>query len=135
MNGKISVLIVAPDPQVAQLLLLLLAAPDAPPRGFEPVCVEDVETGLLSLKRGGPVDAVLLGSLPDGDGAFEPLRTLRRRAPGVPVVALVEPGGEARGREAVKLGAHGYQTRERLDSRALKNALSVVVARARLSAG
>jgi DNA-binding NarL/FixJ family response regulator len=124
MNGKIKVLLVERDPQVSQLLLLLLAAPDAPRLRFEPVCVADVEAGLRSIARGDRVDAVVLGLPRDGIGALERLRALRRQAPNVPIVALVEPGGEARGRVAVKLGAEGFQVRGRLNSGALKRSLS-----------
>jgi DNA-binding NarL/FixJ family response regulator len=124
MKGKIAVLLVERDPQVAQLLLLLLAAPDAPRLRFEPVCVEDVEAGLRSLARGERVDAVVLGLPRYGVQALERMRTLRRRAPEAPIVALVEPGGEARGREAVKLGAAHFQVKGRLDSGALKRSLS-----------
>ena len=124
MDGKITVLLVERDPQVAQLILLLLAAPDAPRRRFETVRVEDVEAGLRSLARGDKVDAVLLGMPRDGSRTLERLRALRRRAPGVPIVALVEAGAEARGREAVKFGAEGFQVRGRLDSGALKRSLS-----------
>jgi DNA-binding NarL/FixJ family response regulator len=122
-DRKISVLLVEPDPQVAQLLLLLLA-PEAPPFRFEPVCVEDVDAGLRSLARGSRIDAVLLGLTLGGAGGLEGVRTLRREAPHAPIVALVAPGAEARGREAVKLGAKGFQVRGRLNSDALKRALS-----------
>lgn len=123
-DRKISVLLVEPDPQVAQLLLLLLSAPGAPPRRFEPVRVEDIEAGLRSVASGSRVDAVLLGLTLNRGGTLEGLRTLRRRAPHAPIVALVAPGAEARGREAVKLGAKGFQVRGRLNSDALKRALS-----------
>jgi DNA-binding NarL/FixJ family response regulator len=123
MDGRISVMLVEPDPQVAQLILLLLAAPDAPRRRFEPVCYEDVDAGLRSIARGDRVDAVLLGLARDESRGLERLRALRRRAPGVPIVALVEPGGEERGREAVRLGAEGFQVRGRLTSRELQFAL------------
>ena len=108
---------------MAQLLLLLLASPDAPRRRFEPVCVEDLEAGLRSLARGDRIDAVVLGLPPDGVRALERLRALRRYAPDVPIVALVEPGAEARGREAVELGAECFQVRGCLDSDALKRSL------------
>jgi DNA-binding response OmpR family regulator len=123
MHGKITVLLVERDPQVAQLLLLLLAVPDAPRRRFETVCVEDVDAGLRSLAR-GKVDAVILGLPRDPSRALERLRALRRHAPDLPIVALVEPGAEARGREAVKFGAEDFQVRGRLDSRALRRSLS-----------
>ena len=123
-DRKISVLLVEPDPQVAQLLLLLLAASDAPPHRFEPVCVEDIEAGLRSVARGSRIDAVLLGLTLNGGGALDGLKTLRRQAPHAPIVALVAPGAEERGREAVKLGAKGFQVRGRLNSDALKRALS-----------
>src|SRR4051812_8354476 len=123
MDGMISVMLVERDPQVAQLLLLMLAAPDAPRRRFEPVCVEDVEAGLRSLARGARVDAVVVGLPRDGARALQRLRTLRRRAPDVPIVALVEPGSEARGRRAVELGAEGFQVRGSLDPAALKRSL------------
>ena len=124
MDGKIAVLLVGHDPQVAQLLLLLLDAPNAPRRRFEPVCVKDVEAGLRSLARGDRVDAVVLGLPRDGVRSLERLRALRRQAPDVPIVALVEPGAEARGRVAVKLGAEGFQVRGRLNSDALRRSLS-----------
>ena len=124
MDGRISVLLVERDPQSAQLLLLLLAAPDA--RGVETLRVERVEEGLLLLERREPADAVLLG-LPLGEGRpRERLKALRRRAPDVPVVAVVDPGEEALGREAVAHGAAGCWVRS-ADARALKRALAEAV--------
>lgn len=109
MDERISVLLVERDPQSAQLLILLLAAPDA--RGFETARVEGVEEGLRRLDRGERADAVLLG-LPLAEGRLrERLRALRRRAPEVPVVVAVDPGDEALGREAMALGAESFWVR------------------------
>jgi DNA-binding NarL/FixJ family response regulator len=123
---EVSVLLVEHDPQAAQLLLLLLAAPHPELRRFEPTRVEDVERGLLALARRDPVDAVLLGLPLPGGRTSERLRALRRRAPGVPIVALIEPGAEALGREALALGAHAFVVKGRMDCRALKRSLGGV---------
>lgn len=124
-DDRISVLLVERDPQSAQLLLLLLAAPGA--RRVETVRVERVEEGLLLLERREPADAVLLG-LPLGEGRpRERLKALRRRAPDVPVVAVVHPGEEALGRQAVAHGAAGFWVRS-ADARALKRALAAALA-------
>lgn len=126
MKGRISVLLIERDPQSAQLLLLLLAAPDA--RRCETVRVERAEEGLLQLDRGETPDAVLLG-LPLGEGRpRERLRALRRRAPGVPVVAVVGPGEEELGRQAVDQGAACYWVRS-ADARSLKRAVAAAVER------
>ena len=124
MNGRITVLLVERDPQSAQLLLLLLAAPDG--RRCETVRVERAEEGLLLLDRGEPADAVLLG-LPLGEGRpRERLRALRRRAPDVPVVAVVDAGDEALGRQAVAQGAAGFWVRS-ADARSLKRAVAAAL--------
>lgn len=128
MAGRVSVLLVERDPQSAQLLLLLLAAPGA--RRVETVRVERVEEGLLLLERREPADAVLLG-LPLGEGRpRERLKALRRRAPDVPVVAVVEPGEEALGRQAVAQGAAGFWVRS-ADARELKRVLAEALEPAR----
>ena len=126
MDGQLSVLLVEPDPQAAQLLLLLLAAPDA--RRFETIRVEDVEDGRRVFEREQPVHAVLLGLPLDGGGLSERLSALRREAPDVPVVAAVEAGEEASGREAVALGAACFWVKG-ADARALKRALVAAVGR------
>jgi DNA-binding NarL/FixJ family response regulator len=125
MDESLSVLVVERDPQSAQLLLLLLAAPGA--RRVETVRVERVEEGLLLLERREPVDAVLLG-LPLGEGRpRERIKALRRRAPNVPILAIVDPGEEALGREAVARGAAGFWVRS-ADARSLKGALAEATA-------
>ena len=132
MDETLTVLLVERDPQSAQLLLLLLAAPGARP--VETVRVERVEEGLLLLERKRRPDAVLLG-LPLGAGRpRERLKALRRRAPNVPVLAVVDAGEEALGREAVKHGAAGFWVRG-ADARSLKRALAAAVAPAREVAG
>lgn len=126
MKGRISVLLVERDPQSAQLLLLLLAAPDA--RRCETARVERAEEALLHMERGEPVDAVLLG-LPLGAGRpRERLRALRRGAPEAPVVAVVDPGAEALGRQAVAHGATSYWVRS-ADAGSLKRAVKAAVER------
>src|SRR6185503_4557228 len=108
----------------AQLLLLLLAAPGW--RRCETVRVERAEEGLLLLERGEPAEAVLLG-LPLGAGrSRERIRALRRRAPDVPVVAVVDPGEEALGRQAVAQGAACYWVRS-ADAASLKRAVAAAV--------
>jgi DNA-binding NarL/FixJ family response regulator len=127
MNDRISVLLIERDPQSAQLLLLLLAAPDA--RRIETMHVQGVEEGLRRLEDDEPADAVLLG-LPLGEGRpRERLRALRRKAPGVPVVVVVDPGEEALGRQAVEQGATSFWVRS-ADARSVKRAVAAAIARA-----
>jgi CheY-like chemotaxis protein len=123
-DGEISVLLVEPDPQAAQLLLLQLAAPDA--RRFEAIRVESVEDGRRVLERAEPVAAALVGLPLEGGRLRERLRTLRRAAPELPVIAAVEAGAEELGREAVALGAACFWVKGG-DARALKRALVAAV--------
>lgn len=104
-----TVLLIADDPQTAQTFLLLLAAPGSPALRW----TSRLRDGLRLLSVEGPFEAVLL------DLALGPqaLPLVRARAPGLPVVALAEPGGEARGAAAVARGAWDYQVKGRLHAR------------------
>jgi hypothetical protein len=118
MNAKIEVLLVERDPQVAQLLLLLLGRPDPPTRRFEWTCVEDVESGLRRLARREPFDAVLLGPSLRSAGTRG---RLRGHAPAVPILTLAPEGKRRVDPDAVKRSLRGAVARARAALRVEKN--------------
>ncbi|UPT75154.1 MAG: response regulator [Elusimicrobiota bacterium] len=106
-NAKITVLLVEKDPQVAQLLLLLMTEPVLPSPQFSLVCADGPETARRVLREDPAIQVVLLGS---GVRALGALPT--------PTVAVAD-----------------YRSGNVLDARALKRALSVAAARRPSSRG
>jgi DNA-binding response OmpR family regulator len=133
MNGKITVLLVEKDPQITQLLLLLMTEPAWPPLPFTLVCVDGLDAARQALGADDSIQVVLLDAALSGSSLIEALRVLRTHFPATPVVVLTEPGGEAVGLEAVRSGAQDYQVKGSLDARTLKRTLSCAVVRQRLT--
>lgn len=128
-HRAVEVLLVDPEPLVAERLAAALAENAAPAEGD--VLAEDTagaqspEQTELRLSRvarwteaaeridRGEVDVVLLG-LPGGDQGVLPLVELRSRAPELPVVVLASAADEPLAVKAVQLGATDYLLTERL---------------------
>lgn len=135
MNRKITVLVVEKDPQVTQLLLLLMSEPSWPALPYTLVCVDSLNAAREALAADGSIQVVLLDPVRSGASLHEALRRMKEFAPETPVVVLTEPGGEAAGLEAVRAGAQDYQIKGALDSRTLKRCLSCAVIRQRRATG
>ncbi len=133
MNGKITVLLIEKDPQITQLLLLLMTEPAWPPLPFTLVCVDGLGAAREALGADDSIQVVLLDAAMSGSSLIEALRIVRTHSPTTPVVVLTEPGGEAVGLEAVRAGAQDYQVKGSLDARTLKRTLSCAVVRQRLT--
>lgn len=118
-DGEVTVLLVEDDPQVAQLLILL-AAGRSPLFAFE--CAEDLVSGARLLAK-GRVSVALLDLSAAGRVA-DALEALRSKSPGIPIVALLNPGEEPLGLEAVRQGASGYLVKGRLGAASLRGALA-----------
>ena len=131
MNGQFTVLIIESDPQITQLLLLLMSEPAWPPFPFTLVCVDGLRGAREALAEDDAIQVVLLDPVKSGANLPEALRILERLSPGTPVVVLTEPGCEAAGLEAIYAGAQDYQVKGSLDSRTLKRVLNCAVARHR----
>lgn len=132
MNGKITVLLVEKDPQITQLLLLLMSEPAWPQLQFTLVCVDGIDAALKALSADDSIEVALLDAAGTGLSLLDGLMKVRARAPAVPVVVLTEPGGESTGLEAVRRGAQDYQVKGSLDARTLKRTLTCAVVRQRL---
>lgn len=132
MNGKITVLLVEKDPQITQLLLLLMSEPAWPQLPFTLVCVDGFDAALEALSADDSIEVVLLDAAGTRLSLLDGLLKVRARAPAVPVVVLTEPGGESTGLEAVRRGAQDYQVKGSLDARTLKRTLTCAVVRQRL---
>ena len=129
MEDKITVLLVERDPQMTQLLLLLMAAPAWPPLPFTLVCVEGLDDALAALSADAAIQVVLLDAALSGAGPLEALRIIRAHSPMTPVVMLIEPDADAVGLAAVAVGAQDYQVKTSLDARTLKRTLSCAILR------
>lgn len=129
MNGKITVLLVESDPQVTQLLLLLMTAPAWPPLPFTLVCVEGLDSARAALAKDATIQVVLLDANHSGCGPLEALRAIQSHSPSVPIVLLTEDGGDSVGLMAVAAGAQDYQIKSNLDARTLKRTLSCAIVR------
>ncbi len=129
MNAKITVLIVENDPEITQLLLLLMAEPSWPSLPFTLVCVDGLDAAHAALVSDDSIQVVLLDPAKTGASLSEALRMMRRYASSTPVVVLTEPGGEAAGLEAVRAGAQDYQVKGSLEARSLKRVLNCAVVR------
>lgn len=115
MRAK-TVLLISGDPQTIQTFLLLHSAPGAPPLRWAPALRE----GLRLLAGPDPFEGVLL-DLSLGADALRRVRSLRAR---LPVTALVEPGAERLGSEALARGASGFRVKGRLGAPAGEGALA-----------
>ncbi len=133
MNEKITVLLVVKDPQITQLLLLLMSEPAWPQLPFTLVCVDGLDAARESLAEDDTIQVVLLDPAGTGCGPIEAVRKIRVHSPETPVVLLTEPGDEIAALEAVRAGAQDYQVKGSLDGRTLKRTLNCAVVRERLA--
>lgn len=117
-------LIDGPQPQAAFIRELLNAKGNAP---AEVLAVPGCPEAFQELSRGA-VDVVLLDLNHDGPQRFEGIEQLRRRAPGVPVVALTAAADNAAAR-AVQLGAQDALTSGELSPAVITRTLRYAIER------
>ena len=78
MNGKITVLLIEKDPQITQLLLLLMTEPAWPPLPFTLVCVDGLDAAREALGADDSIQVVLLDAAMSGSSLIEaPLKERR----------------------------------------------------------
>jgi diguanylate cyclase (GGDEF)-like protein/PAS domain S-box-containing protein len=120
------VLLMENDPVAADKTRVALAP--AGSGSFELEWVRQLSDGLECLNKRGIAAVLLKLSLPDSQG-IETFNKLFAAAPDVPILILVENGGEALAREAVGRGAQDYLLPDHLDNYSLTRALSNAIER------
>ena len=103
-NGQTHVLLIESDPGDADLVRLRLVEGDSTVRVS---CVNRLADGLESMAKEPPSVVLLDLNLPDSNRA-DPLREVIEKAPGVPVVILLDQDDDALAMKALHQGAQDY---------------------------
>ncbi len=109
-----SLLIVDDDARLREVLGRVI-----PAREFDMTLTGTGAEALATLEKGLPEVALVDLGLPDMDG-LELVASIRRRYPGVPVVALVMPTGEGRILSGLRAGACGYVIKDHLGAKLVR---------------
>ena len=126
----VRVLLIEDNQDDALILLRFLASPGWPSFRFACRCAQTLSEGIDELAK-EDADIILLDLiLPDSRG-IETVRSLRERAPDVPIVVLTGFADESLGLEAIAEGAQDYQVKGKADAQDIKKAVSYAVERYR----